>query len=120
MEPQLIVTRYQQDGFINPLKAMSVQQVEIYRIRLEEIETAHRNNRDYLYALNGGKNLVLPLVDEITNCTGILNRVEGIIGPDIVVFSASLFIKAAHSPQYVSWHQDLTYWEMDGAEEVTA
>ena len=37
-----------------------------------------------------------------------------------MVWSAGLFIKEAHSPKIVTWHQDLTYWGLDDAEEVTA
>ena len=36
-----------------------------------------------------------------------------------MVWSAGLFIKEAHSPKIVSWHQDLTYWGLDDAEETT-
>lgn len=120
MYQQSVLSRYQQDGFIFPLKAMSELQAEDYRYNLESVESNYRKNPDYLYALNGGINFVLPLVDEITTRPEILDQVEEMIGPDIVVFSASLFIKEAQSPQYVSWHQDLTYWGLSGAEEVTA
>ena len=30
-----------------------------------------------------------------------------------------LFIKEANTPSFVSWHQDLTYWGLDKAEETT-
>ena len=36
-----------------------------------------------------------------------------------MVWSGSLFIKEANSPKIVSWHQDLTYWGLDDAEETT-
>ena len=31
----------------------------------------------------------------------------------------SLFIKEPHSKKIVSWHQDLTYWDLDNSEETT-
>ena len=37
-----------------------------------------------------------------------------------MVWSSSLFIKEANTESYVTWHQDLTYWGLDDAEEVTA
>ena len=37
-----------------------------------------------------------------------------------MVWSAGLFIKEANSTSRVTWHQDLTYWGLDDAEELTA
>ena len=39
--------------------------------------------------------------------------IEGLIGPDIFCWTAHWFIKAAHSPQCVSWHQDSNYWGVE-------
>ena len=35
------------------------------------------------------------------------------------MWSADLFIKEAHSPKIVTWHQDLTYWGLDDTAETT-
>ena len=37
----------------------------------------------------------------------------------MVVWGASLFSKGPKTKNVVSWHQDLTYWDLDDAEEVT-
>src|SRR5262249_658962 len=44
---------------------------------------------------------------------------EDILGLDILVWSSSVFAKKPASPQYVSWHQDLTYWGFDPSNVVT-
>ncbi len=36
----------------------------------------------------------------------ILDAVEDVIGPDILCWSSTFFIKEARSPSFVSWHQD--------------
>jgi len=36
-----------------------------------------------------------------------------------MVWGSGHFIKEANTTSYVSWHQDLTYWGLDKAEEVT-
>jgi ectoine hydroxylase-related dioxygenase (phytanoyl-CoA dioxygenase family) len=46
--------------------------------------------------------------------------VSQIIGPDLLVWSCGFFIKEPDSGSYVSWHQDLNYWGLDGDQEVTA
>jgi non-heme Fe2+,alpha-ketoglutarate-dependent halogenase len=42
-----------------------------------------------------------------------------LIGPNILCWNTIFWIKEAHSPSYVGWHQDLTYWGLDNPELVT-
>ena len=62
----------------------------------------------------------MPFIDEITRLPTVLDPVRAILGPDVMVWDANLFIKEARSNGYVSWHQDLTYWYLDDVDEVTA
>ena len=50
----------------------------------------------------------------------ILDAVEGVIGPNILVWGANFFLKEPRSDAYVSWHQDATYWGLEPADIVTA
>ncbi|MFO1149570.1 MAG: phytanoyl-CoA dioxygenase family protein [Alsobacter sp.] len=50
----------------------------------------------------------------------ILDAVEGLIGPNILVWGANFFLKEPHSDAYVSWHQDATYWGLEPSDIVTA
>ena len=50
----------------------------------------------------------------------ILDAVEGLIGPDILVWGANFFLKEPRSTAYVSWHQDAAYWGLEPADVVTA
>ncbi len=50
----------------------------------------------------------------------ILDAVGDILGPDILVYGSSFFIKEPHDPGFVSWHQDAHYWGLDSADVVTA
>jgi ectoine hydroxylase-related dioxygenase (phytanoyl-CoA dioxygenase family) len=50
----------------------------------------------------------------------ILDAVEDLIGPNILVWSTDWWIKEAHSQSFVSWHQDSQYWGLDTAKLVTA
>ncbi len=45
---------------------------------------------------------------------------EDILGPNLLVWGSSFFIKEARNPGFVSWHQDSTYWGLDPADIVTA
>ena len=50
----------------------------------------------------------------------ILDSVEALIGPDILVFHTTVWFKEPRSPKSVPWHQDGTYFGLDPFEHVTA
>ena len=45
---------------------------------------------------------------------------EALLGPDILVWGATFFIKEPRTESFVSWHQDLRYWGLDSDAEVSA
>jgi non-haem Fe2+, alpha-ketoglutarate-dependent halogenase len=49
----------------------------------------------------------------------ILDRVEGIIGPDFYLWASNFFIKEPHTVQRVGWHQDAYFWPMVPHNSVT-
>jgi ectoine hydroxylase-related dioxygenase (phytanoyl-CoA dioxygenase family) len=64
--------------------------------------------------------LLFTWLDELARDDGVLDAVEGVIGPNILCWASGFFTKEAHDPSYVSWHQDLTYWGLEPADIVTA
>ena len=51
---------------------------------------------------------------------GLLDCVEDLLGPNLILFYSSMFIKPAHDDQTVCWHQDNTYWaSVHGTDVVT-
>ncbi len=111
--PASLIDQYWEDGFLFPIPVMSATEAAEMRAELEKIE------RDWLDAglplpLNTYKrinaNIVMPLAYRIATHQSVLDAVEGILGPDILIFSAEFFIKEANTTQIVSMHQDLTYW----------
>ena len=62
----------------------------------------------------------LPWLDALARHERILDVVEDLIGPDILVYTATFFIKEADSPTFAAWHQDATYFGLDPHEHVTA
>ncbi len=50
----------------------------------------------------------------------ILDHLEALIGPDILVFHTTIWFKEARSEKAVPWHQDATYFGLSPFEHVTA
>ena len=58
--------------------------------------------------------------DTLVHHPKVLDAVEDVIGPDILVYHSTMWIKEAHTPAYVRWHQDGAYFFLDPLEHVTA
>src|SRR3546814_2547502 len=54
--------------------------------------------------------LLLTWMADLVRHPKILDAVEDVLGPDILCWQTTFFIKKANDPGYVSWHQDSTYW----------
>ena len=112
------VDAYRRDGVVHPVPVMSGAEAATYRSALERLE------RDHPEYLDGGRRQKLHLVQtwmaDIVRRPEILDAVEDILGPDILCWQTSLFIKEARDPGFVSWHQDGNYWGLSSHEVVTA
>lgn len=109
---------YREDGFVAPLRALTSAEAASLCRRFEAYEQAH----DGWYELSKGQKLYLlqTWAAELASHPKILDAVEDVLGPDILVWGVSLFVKDAQSPSYVSWHQDSTYWGLNKPDVVTA
>ncbi len=112
------VARYRRDGFCWPVSVMDAAEAAHYRRRFEDYERANGG----WYELSKGQKLYLlqTWVAELVRHERILDAVEDVLGPDILCWGVSLFVKDAHNPAYVSWHQDSTYWGLSKPDVVTA
>ena len=63
---------------------------------------------------------LLPWYADLVRNPRILDVVEDVIGPDILIWTATFFIKEARSPTFAAWHQDSTYFGLEPHEQVTA
>ena len=115
------VERYRWDGYLFPLPALSAGELEECSDGLARLEDwlgsplteADRKWRSAGYAF-------LPWVDGLARHPRVLDAVESVIGPDILVYTSTFFIKEARSPTFAAWHQDATYFGLDPYEHVTA
>ena len=112
------VRQYERDGIVFPVGVLSADEAAEYLARCNDLEERL-----------GGAPRAVELTqthlhfrwayDLATNAK-VLDAVEDVLGPDIVVWSTSIFSKRARNPGYISWHQDGTYWELDSTQVTTA
>jgi len=114
-----LAQRYQRDGFVLPLDIISPAEAKVLRDDLEAAELELSGDTENLTLLRSYPDRLLPSFDAVIRHEKLIHAASQLLGPDLMVWSAALFIKEANSPHIVSWHQDLTYWGLDDAEETT-
>ena len=112
------VSQFRRDGFYFPIPVLTAKEVANYRCSLERTEQNHRG--EIARILRSKPHLVLTWANELIRQPRILDAVENILGPNILCWGSTFFIKEARDPAYVSWHQDSTYWGLDSQDIVTA
>ena len=112
------VARYQRDGFFFPITVLTTAEAAEYRGRLEAVEAEHGG------ALTGElrhkPHLLFTWLADLVRRPAILDAVEDVLGPDLLVWSSSFFIKNGRDAAFVSWHQDATYWGLSEPDVLTA
>ena len=116
--------QYWEDGYLCPIPIMDSAEAQQWRDELESIEAAHPDGSlpsPLAQYLRVNTSVVMPLAARLAADRRILDVVEGILGPNLLVWGAEFFDKAAHSDKIVSMHQDLTYWGLGAtSKQVTA
>jgi hypothetical protein len=107
------IDAYWRDGYLFPVPVIPPDEAAALRAELEALEAEWLDNGLPL-PLNTYKRVnshcVLPLSARIASDPRLLDVVEGIIGPDILIYSVEYFIKEPRTRHIVTMHQDLTYW----------
>jgi len=116
--------QYWTDGFLFPLDILSHAEAARLRAEFEAMErdwlTADLPKPLMTYKRNHA-HIVMPLAANLARDPRILDAVEGILGPDLMIWSAEFFIKEPHTKHVVGMHQDLTYWGLgETSDQVTA
>jgi hypothetical protein len=117
---------------------LTQEQRDLYRqngylsgIRIADAGEAARIRRlfDTLEARAGRETARIGLLDrhfdeaflwELATHPQILDAVEGLIGPDILLLATHFFCKYGQEEKFVAWHQDVTYWGLEPPLALTA
>jgi chlorinating enzyme len=111
------IRAYADKGYHFPVRAMSPGDAAALRAKVEDFEAGQPGMKgtdmQKLY-------LLLTWMNEAVRSPTILDAVEDVLGPDILCWQCSFFIKEPGSKGYVSWHQDATYWGLSAPDVCTA
>jgi non-haem Fe2+, alpha-ketoglutarate-dependent halogenase len=117
LSPKQIVD-YARDGFAFPVPALTPPEVRTLRGELEAWEQSVGHPIDW--PEKSKSYLLFNWADQLVHHPKVLDAVEDLIGPDILVYHTTLFLKEAHQPAFVRWHQDGVYFYLEPRLHVTA
>jgi non-heme Fe2+,alpha-ketoglutarate-dependent halogenase len=112
------VAAYRARGYHFPVDALSATEVAAFRQKLEDYEAA--TGGPIKAEMRHRSHVLFTWIDEMIRHPKILDAVEDVLGPDILCWNTSFFIKEPHDPGFVSWHQDATYWGLSDSDVATA
>jgi hypothetical protein len=112
------VSQFRREGYVFPFRAVSADQAAQYSARIAAYEAQAGHDANVTLKIKG--NLAFPWLMDLARNPRILDALEDIMGPNILLFGASIFAKNGRDPRYVSWHQDSAYFGLDPHEEITA
>jgi len=112
------IAQHERDGYLAPIRVMDEAEARELRSRLEALE--RRMGDTIRGELRHKPHLLVPFLADMIRHAHVLDAVEDLLGPDLLCWSSSFFIKEADTPSFVSWHQDSTYWGLSAPDVTTA
>jgi len=112
------IKAYREDGFTGPVQVLTAEEVAKYRAGLEQFE--HASGKKLDFPERSKSHLLFEWADAIVHHPKILDAVEALIGPNILLYHLTMHIKEPQTDAIVVWHQDDDYFRLTPAEQVTA
>jgi chlorinating enzyme len=118
-------TRFDRDGYLFPKDVFDATEAEMYLRLFMDYYSQNEERLSVLppkerYQVLAETHFVLPWVCAIVSHPKVLDAVECLLGPDLLVWATDWFVKMPGEKTYIGMHQDGTYWNMRPANVVTA
>jgi non-haem Fe2+, alpha-ketoglutarate-dependent halogenase len=120
-----LVARYEAEGYVFPVHALDEGDVPRFADAYDAYEDglgaelAAVPARDR-YVFFAETHAFLPFAYDLATQPAVLDAVESLLGPDLLIWDSRWFTKRPGDATYISWHQDGTYWELSPPKVCTA
>ena len=112
------VEKFHTDGFLSPISVFSINEALELKDKLEDAEKIWPEA--FSASARNNAHLNFEFLDSIVHNKNLLDAVEDILGPNILAYASTLFIKEPRDPGFVSWHQDGKYMGLSENIGITA
>ena len=119
------VGSYKRDGYLFPVCVFDAAEAAGFRADFEAFEHRWTDEvglaRPFVQYVRDGMQVVSPAADRIARHPAVLDVVESVIGPDLMVWTCEMLVKEPQSPKMLTMHQDHRYWGFGSSgDQVTA
>ena len=119
------VRECRENGYYFPLRVLDEEEVSAFNEKFLNHLAGTREQRQKLsprdqYVVYSECHTYLNWVYRIVSHPNILDLVEALLGPNLMVWGSRWFAKMPGEKTYVSWHQDATYWGLHPPNVATA
>ena len=111
------LSTYDRDGYAFPIRVIDSAKAAAYRQRLEASQAALGGRFSGIYTQK--PHVLFTWLAELASEPKVLDLVEQLIGPDILLWSTEFFIKQPGEKRHVPWHVDDTYWHIEPEIQTT-
>ena len=109
--------RYAADGYLAPLDALTAEEAaQCHR----QLAVVLRPDGTADVRVRNKPHLLFTWAADLVRHPRVLDAVAALLGPDLLVRQAVLFVKPPGDPGYVTWHQDAAYWDTSDAPSLSA
>lgn len=112
------VRDYSRDGYLTGLRIAEDVEAARYRQLFDELEEQEGRDKCHIGLLD--RHLDQEFIRQLATHPSILDCVESLIGPNILLLATHFFCKYGKEEKFVAWHQDVTYWGLEPPLAITA
>jgi hypothetical protein len=112
------VARYGRDGYLFPLPVFTELEAAGWAATVLELARLGVPGHDHPWTQKSY--LLLPTLDALIRDRRLTDVVAAVLGDDLLVLSADLFVKPGGSHRRITWHQDVNFWQLEPLEVLTA
>ncbi len=122
---ETLSNQYQKNGYLFPLRVLNESETEKFHscfldYRSQVAERLKALPPREQYRVFAETHTFLHWVCEMVSHPSVLDAVEGILGPNLLVWNTRWFAKMPGDKTYITWHQDATYWGLHPPNVTTA
>ncbi len=112
------VEQFKNTGFLCSLPVADEARKDVWRQKFDVLEG--KEGREISQVGLHDRHYDQEFIWDVATSPAVLDAIEAIIGPDIMLLASQFFCKYGEGENFVAWHQDVTYWGLEPPFAITA
>ena len=106
-------TTFEREGFVYPVSVIGAQTAQVYAERMQRSLAELAGEQGFADWTYYKPYLIFDWFYELATTRALLDAVEVLLGPDILLWGGTIALKEPRSKRFFSWHQDEKYWPLE-------